>query len=137
MDSSPIRGTSLELLDMDKVTTHIDRAVERGRYTGPATAKEYLLRKLCIVEVEDTTYIALAGLMRFGRDPQAIFPRSVIDIGHYRGVEPVSFEVSTSKRISAARSSISSRASSPIYGQIHQRRIWRSVPPRQRYHRPG
>jgi len=56
MDSSPIRGTSLELLDMDEVTTHIDRAVERGRYTGPATAKEYLLRKQCIIEVEDATY---------------------------------------------------------------------------------
>src|SRR5262245_46880637 len=55
-DSSPIRGTSLELLDMDKVACHIDRAVERGRYTGPTTAKEYLLRKQCIVEVEDTTY---------------------------------------------------------------------------------
>ncbi len=93
MDSSPIRGTSLELLDMDKVTTHIERAVERGRYTGPATAKEYLLRKQCIIEVEDATYVTLAGLMCFGRDPQAIFPRSVIDIGHYRGVEPVSFEV--------------------------------------------
>lgn len=93
MDSSPIRGTSLEQLDMDKVTTHIERAVERGRYTGPATAKEYLLRKQCIIEAEDAIYITLAGLMCFGRDPQALFPRSVIDIGHYRGVEPVSFEV--------------------------------------------
>src|SRR6266511_515922 len=81
MDSSPIRGTSLELLDMDKVTTHIDRAVERGRYTGPATAKEYLLRKQCIVEVEDATYVTLAGLMCFGRDPQASFQR--VEIHEY------------------------------------------------------
>jgi predicted HTH transcriptional regulator len=93
MDSSPIRGTSLDMLDLDKVTTHIERASERGRYTGPTTPNEYLLRKQCIIEADGATYVTLAGMMCFGRDPQAIFPRSVIDIGHYRGVEPVSFEV--------------------------------------------
>lgn len=93
MDSSPIRGTNLAMLDLDKVATHIERAVERGRYNGPATPKEYLLRKQCIIEASDEIYVTLAGMMCFGRDAQAIFPRSVIDIGHYRGVEPVSFEV--------------------------------------------
>lgn len=93
MDSSPIRGTNLNLLDLDGVATHIERAVERGRYNGPKTPKEYLLRKQCIIETDGDIYVTLSGLMCFGRDPQSIFPRSVIDIGHYRGVEPVSFEV--------------------------------------------
>jgi ATP-dependent DNA helicase RecG len=93
MDSSPIRGTGIDMLDLDKVATHIEHAVERGRYNGPTTPKEYLLRKQCIIEADTDIYVTLAGMMCFGRDPQAIFPRSVIDIGHYRGVEPVSFEV--------------------------------------------
>jgi predicted HTH transcriptional regulator len=93
MDSSPIRTTSLSMLDLEKVATHIERAIERGRYTGPPSPKEYLLRKQCIIEVDSEIYVTLAGMMCFGRDPQAIFPRAVIDIGHYRGVEPVSFEV--------------------------------------------
>src|SRR6266542_5544031 len=44
MDSSPIRGTSLELLDMDKVTTHIERAVKRGATTGPPTERKNFRR---------------------------------------------------------------------------------------------
>lgn len=93
MDSSPIRGTNLGMLDLDKVATHIERAVERGRYSGPTAPGDYLKRKQCIVEIDDVLYVTLAGMMAFGRDPQLIFPRAVIDIGHYRGVESVSFEV--------------------------------------------
>jgi predicted HTH transcriptional regulator len=93
MDSMPVRATDLNTLDMEKVAAHIERAVARGRYSGTMAPQEYLLRKQCIVEVDTTIYATLAGIMCFGRDTQAIFPRAVIDIGHYRGVDPVSFEV--------------------------------------------
>jgi predicted HTH transcriptional regulator len=93
MDSMPVRTTDLNTLDMEKVVAHIERAVARGRYSGPMAPQEYLLRKQCIVEVDSAIYATLAGIMCFGRDTQAIFPRAVIDIGHYRGVDPVSFEV--------------------------------------------
>jgi len=93
MDSMPVRTTNLNTLDMEKVAAHIERAVARGRYSGPMAPQEYLLRKQCIVEVDSAIYATLAGIMCFGRDTQAIFPRAVIDIGHYRGVDPVSFEV--------------------------------------------
>jgi ATP-dependent DNA helicase RecG len=92
-DSLPVRTATADLLDLDRVTDHIERAVERGRYHGPTETKDYLLHKQCIVEVGADLYATLAGLMCFGRNPQAIFPRAVIDIGHYNGVEPVSYDV--------------------------------------------
>ena len=38
-------------------------------------------------------FATLAGVLCFGYDPQAIFPHAVVDIGHYRSNESVSFDV--------------------------------------------
>jgi predicted HTH transcriptional regulator len=38
-------------------------------------------------------YSTAAGLVCFGKQPQAILPQAVVDIGHYRGTEAVSFDV--------------------------------------------
>jgi ATP-dependent DNA helicase RecG len=92
-DSLPIHKTSPDLLDLDKVEAHIARAVKLGRYPSAIEPMEYLLLKQCVVSVEDEQYATLAGILCFGRDPQAIFSSAVVDIGHYRGEEPISFEV--------------------------------------------
>lgn len=92
-DSLPITGTGVELLDMDKVRAHIGRAAESGRLGGPPEPIAYLLRKECLVENADGLQVTLAGLLCFGRDPQRHIPRAVIDLGHYRGMEPLSYEV--------------------------------------------
>src|SRR6185295_17958250 len=92
-DSLPVRATSPELLDLDKVAAHIDQALSRGRYRGTADPLDYLLAKKCLVQVGAEIYATLAGILCFGRDPQSIFPRAVVDIGHYRGAETLSYEV--------------------------------------------
>ena len=92
-DQQPVRGATRNVLDLKKVTAHITTAVERGRYDGPIDPTAYLLRKKCLVEVEDELFATLAGILCFAHQPQELFPRAVIDIGHYRGIDPVSYEV--------------------------------------------
>jgi predicted HTH transcriptional regulator len=91
-DSLPIMGTTIDLLDLNKVADHIRRASESGRYQGPSSPIEYLLHKQCLI-AGDEPQVTLAGLLCFGRATQQLFPKAVIDLGHYRGIEPLSFEV--------------------------------------------
>jgi predicted HTH transcriptional regulator len=93
VDRLPVRATTPELIDLEKVAAHIDQARRRNRYRGPDDPHAYLLAKGGLVAVGADLYATLAGVLCFGRDPQQIFPRSVVDIGHYRGVEPISNEV--------------------------------------------
>lgn len=92
-DSTPLRPTSLADLDLDRVREHILKAKERGRYTGPDEPEAYLTQHRCIAPFEDTVYATPAGILCFGRAPQAILPHAVVDLGHYRGVDAVSTEV--------------------------------------------
>jgi ATP-dependent DNA helicase RecG len=92
-DRQPVRAAGADEIDPAKVAAHIERAVERGRYEGPRDPLAYLRHKKCIVEVDGKPYPTLAGILCFGRSPQEHFPRAVVDIGHYRGIDPVSYEV--------------------------------------------
>jgi len=92
-DSLPVRTASPDLIDLDKVATHIERATGRGRYRGTTDPMEYLLAKKCLIQVGAEIYATLAGILSFGHEPQAVFPRAVVDIGHYRGTETLSHEV--------------------------------------------
>lgn len=92
-DSLPVTDTSAAMIDMNRVAEHIAGASDRGRYTGPSDPLAYLQQRQCLVPVGDVLYASLAGLLCFGRDPQALFPNAVVDIGHYRGVQTLSTEV--------------------------------------------
>jgi ATP-dependent DNA helicase RecG len=92
-DAVPIRMTGTDLIDLQSVAAHIDKATRLGRYRGSTDPITYLIEKQCLVRVEDQLYPTLAGILCFGRDPQATFPNAVVDLGHYQGLEPVSFEV--------------------------------------------
>ncbi|GAC1548770.1 MAG: hypothetical protein NVS2B7_24750 [Herpetosiphon sp.] len=92
-DALPVRGTPSALLNMDKVAAHVERAIQRRRYHGAPEPVQYLLQKHCLVELDGEQYTTVAGLLCFGRDPQAFFPRAVVDIGHYRASSPVLYEV--------------------------------------------
>ena len=93
IDKHPVPGATLDALDLKKVATHVEQAVARGRYKGPTEPKNYLLRKKCLVEFDGQLQATLAGIMCFGQSPQDFFPRGVIDIGHFRGIETVSYDV--------------------------------------------
>ena len=88
IDSTPIRDTGLELLDLNSVRAHIDRAVERKRYNGPTDAIDYLCSKHCLVIDGDRQLATPAGLLCFGRNPQDVLPHAVVNLTHYRGTTP-------------------------------------------------
>ncbi len=92
-DSLPVRTTSPELLDLDKVVAHIESARKKGRYQGSDDPIEYLIQQQCLVAADDHLYATIAGIMCFGRDPQSIFRHAVVDIGHYQGIKPIASEV--------------------------------------------
>lgn len=93
VDTLPVAEAGLETLDMDKVVAHIAQARARGRYEGPTEPEEYLRYRKCVAALDDQLFATLAGILCFGRAPQEIFPHAVVDIGHYRGNDAVSFEV--------------------------------------------
>ncbi|MDP9315450.1 MAG: hypothetical protein M3R24_32080 [Chloroflexota bacterium] len=94
-DSFAFRSARLEALDLERVQRHIEAAIQRGRYpeNWPSNPVGYLLRRGGAVQVGQDQYPTLAGLVCFGRDPQAFVRAAVVDIGHYRGTESISTEL--------------------------------------------
>ncbi len=90
IDGIPIAGTSIEMLDLPLVSTHIRTAVRSNRYNGPEDPVLYLRRQRCLVEVDGQLSVTLAGLLCFGKDPQTLYPNAVVDLGQYRGTKPTS-----------------------------------------------
>jgi predicted HTH transcriptional regulator len=93
IDGLPIRNTSLDDLDLDRVATHIQQARTTGRYSGPQEPLTYLQRHQCVALLGQALHATPAGILCFGRHPQDYFPHAVVDLGHYRGLEPVSYDV--------------------------------------------
>lgn len=93
VDSLPLRGVTPDVIDRDRVGMHIEQAVKRGRYAGPTDPETYLRQTQCLVSVNGEDYPTLAGVLCFGYQPQAIVPTATVDLGHYRGVNPVSYDV--------------------------------------------
>ena len=91
-DTRPVWDATLADLDLDKVTRHIQRCIERGRYTGSENPLTYLADKQATVVIDDVPCPTMAGLLCFGHAPQHFFPGAVIDLGHYLGTVPVTFE---------------------------------------------
>ena len=92
-DSLPVRLTSPELLDLNKVAAHIESARKKGRYSGTDDPIEYLIEQQCLVSVDNHLYATIAGIICFGHNPQATFRHAVVDIGHYQGIKSISSEV--------------------------------------------
>lgn len=93
VDGLPIRGTSIDDLDLDHVAAHVAQARERDRYNGPLEPVSYLQLQQCLAPLGDALHATPAGILCFGRDPQATFTHAVVDLGHYRGLDPVSYDV--------------------------------------------
>ncbi|MEN9935871.1 MAG: hypothetical protein RLZZ387_2450 [Chloroflexota bacterium] len=92
-DHLPVRDATPDVLDLDKVSRHIAGAVNRGRYQGPTDPLAYLIQSRCLAPLDGALHATTAGILCFGRDPQAIFERAVIDLGHYQDTQVNSGEV--------------------------------------------
>src|SRR4029079_3589766 len=92
-DSLPVRTATPDMLDIEKVIAHIARLVKEPQYRGPSDHTDSLDQRRCLATAGNERLATLAGLICFGHNPQELFPRAVVDIGHYRGLETVSYEV--------------------------------------------
>lgn len=91
-DSLPVVDSRLDVVDLDRVAAHIEAATKRGRLRGARDPIDYLVERNALVEVGTELYATAASILCFGRAPQKIFPRAVVDLGHWRGTDPVSSE---------------------------------------------
>ncbi len=89
----PVMGARADMIDMDKVQAHVGRAVELKRYDGVTDPLAYLLHRECMVRVNDVLVPTLAGLLCFGRNPQELIRWAVVDLGHYRSLQALSYEL--------------------------------------------
>lgn len=93
IDSLPITETGPELLDENRVSAHIARAMERRRFTGDTDPRQYLISRRCLVDVGGDLLVTPAGLLCFGHSPQTVFPHAAVNLIHYRGSEANSLDV--------------------------------------------
>ncbi|MDW8213226.1 MAG: ATP-binding protein [Roseiflexaceae bacterium] len=93
IDSLPVQGAALDVIDAPRVADHIDQAIKRGRFAGPTDPIAYLCQKRCLVDDGDTLRPTLAGILCFGRQPQDVLPHAVVDLAHYRGADVFAAEV--------------------------------------------
>jgi len=92
-DARPVLKATHADLDLDQVTRHIQLSRERGRYEGPDDPLHYLRQRHCLLTVDGHEHATLAGVICFGQQPQRFFSNAVVDLGHYLGTAPVTFEV--------------------------------------------
>lgn len=99
IDNIPIRGITVDQLDVAKTAAHIRRAVERRRWSGTTDVQDFWRVTGCVATDNNELCATIAGVMCFGHDPQSIFPNAVVSLVHYYGDTAHSNEVFVRERI--------------------------------------
>jgi predicted HTH transcriptional regulator len=89
IDALPVRGSSLDDLDMARVTAQLQRA-RTLRTTDPLA---YLQERQGVVAIGDAFVPTLGGLLCFGRRPQRHLPYTGVSLTRYSGHAPNSQQV--------------------------------------------
>lgn len=97
-----VEGASLDDLDLARLSAY---ASAQG--DGPANARDLLRRRGCLVDTAAGPRPTVAGLLLFGRHPQAFFPQACILLARYPGTDP-------------AQEPLRQEAGGPLPDQIHQ-----------------
>jgi ATP-dependent DNA helicase RecG len=81
-DAQPVPQATLDDLDLDRVQQHIEHAREQvPRFDASSDPETFLRSRLCLVEHTPT----LAGILVFGRHPQALVPYAGMALTHFYG----------------------------------------------------
>ncbi len=99
IDGVPVLGATLDDINMQKVSDHIDQAHQTGRLEGNLLAPiEFLQRYRGVVEHQNVLTPTLAGILLFGTRPQFFFPHAEIGLGHFPSTVPDTEDVVHLKR---------------------------------------
>jgi ATP-dependent DNA helicase RecG len=89
IDTLPVERAQLADLDLKAVEAHIARAVADDRYDGGQTEPIPFLQEMrCLVDDDDRLVPTLAGLLIFGKRPQAFLEHTDIALAHFSGTMP-------------------------------------------------
>lgn len=89
IDALPVTRAQFEDLDLDVVAEHITRAASNDRYDGARTDPLGFLQEMrCLVEDDGRMVPTLAGLLLFGKRPQAFVEHTDIALAHFAGTVP-------------------------------------------------
>src|SRR4051794_39601183 len=81
-DAQPIPQATIEDLDLDRVLVHMEHARQQlSRFDAPDDPIAFLRSRTCLVDDTPT----LAGMLVFGRYPQAILSYAGISLTHFYG----------------------------------------------------
>jgi predicted HTH transcriptional regulator len=89
IDALPVRGASLDDIDMGRVGRHLQSA----RSARTADPFGYLRQQGGVAEVDGRLTPTLGGLLCFGHDPQHLLPHTGIALTRYAGFAPNSQQV--------------------------------------------
>ncbi len=89
IDTLPVDRAQLNDLDLNVVAAHISKAMADDRYDGGQTdGLDFLQEMRCVVEQDGRLVPTLAGLLIFGKRPQAFLEHTDIALAHFEGTTP-------------------------------------------------
>lgn len=89
IDGLPVRGTTLDDLDLDRVAQHLQHA----RHVRIQEPMAYLTNQQGVTQVDGEWLPTMGGLLCFGKSPQRHLPYTGIALTRYTGVTPNSQQV--------------------------------------------
>lgn len=109
-DSQPVAGATLADLDAALIQRHIAVAKERGRYTGSAEPRDYLLNHRAVVDANGALVPTIAGMLIFNPAPERFLSASGVDIAQFSGKAPRATDIRLMERVRGPLSSVIDQA---------------------------
>ena len=121
-EHQPVPGSRFEDLNMNLVREHIDTAIKRRSYDGPAQPEDYLLEHGCVVRDEEGQLIpTLAGIVLFAREPHHRVSVCGIDVAQFSSPNPNATELVLSRQIRGDISSIIDKTVDLLWARTEHR----------------
>jgi predicted HTH transcriptional regulator len=99
-ERQPVPGSRLDDLNLNLVREHIDTAIKRRGYTGPADPKAYLVEHGCLTDNGSGTLTpTLADIVCFAREPHHRVSVCGIDVAQFSSVTPNTADLVLSRQI--------------------------------------
>jgi ATP-dependent DNA helicase RecG len=121
-ERQPIPGALLSDINLNLVRDHIDTAIKRRGYNGPAEPEAYLLEHGGLLRDDDGRFIpTLAGIVMFGREPHHHVSACGIDIAQFSGPRPNTTDLVLSRQIRGDLMAIIDRAVDLLWARTEHR----------------
>lgn len=136
VDALPVRGSSLEDLDIPRIQRHMEHA----RRVQNLTSTEYLIQQRGVVKADGQLVPTLGGLLCFGYNPQRYIPYTGIALTRYAGASANSQQVLDIRDLQGSLFDMIDQAEAYLWSQCNHGFLIGSGPqriPLDQYPRPA